>query len=66
MSLHDDSTNDFDPYFGLDITWMDSPLSEWLQPPAIDQMDEAVAADMAAPIWLSLPVIDQGERSCRL
>jgi hypothetical protein len=66
MSLHDDSTNDFDPYFGLDITWMDSPLSEWLQPPAIDQMEEAVAGDMGTGIDLGLPVIDQGERSCRM
>jgi hypothetical protein len=66
MSLHDDSTNDFDPYFGLDITWMDSPPSEWLQPPAIDQMEEAAAADMATGIDLGLPLIDQGERSCRL
>ena len=66
MSFHDDRTNEFDPYFGLDTTWMDSPLSEWLQPPAIDQMDEAVAADMATPIGRDLPVIDQGEISCRL
>jgi hypothetical protein len=66
MSLHDDSTNDFDPYFGLDITWMDSPLSEWLQPPVIDQMEEAVAGDMGTGIDLGLPIIDQGEISCCL
>jgi hypothetical protein len=66
MSLHDDSTNDFDPYFGLDITWRDSPLSEWLRPPAIDQMEEAAAADMATPIGRYLSVVGQGEISCRL
>jgi len=63
MSSYGDDTDGFDPYFGLDFTWMDSPLSEWFQTSIIDEIDEAIAADAATPIGLKLPVVDDAATS---
>jgi hypothetical protein len=66
MSFHDNSTDELDPYFGLNITWMDSPLSEWLQTSTIDEIDEAVAPDGVNPKGLGPPGVRDAAASCSL
>jgi len=63
MSSFGDDTDGFDPYIGLESPWMDSPLSEWLQPPTIDEIDKAVATDGVTPIGLGPPIVKDAAAS---
>ena len=62
MTFYDDGVHDFDPYLGLDFTWMDSPLSEWLQPPTEDHIDETIAY-IGTRIGMVVPLIDEAAAS---
>lgn len=62
MTFYDDRVHDFDPYLGLDFTWMDSPSSEWLQPLTEDHIDETIA-HIGTGIGMEVPLIDEAAAS---
>jgi len=53
-----------DPYLGLDFTWMDSALSEWLELPADYRIDETVG-NVSTGIGMNCPVDDEAAASQR-